>query len=150
MGIQGKIKSPELRNIKIKPLSLCPYGTFASKLIPFGLCNAPVTFQRFMMSIFPDMEKETIEVFMDDFSMVGDSFDRCLMHLTEGIVLGHQISQKGVEVARVKIEVIEKLPPPRSMFSWACRRARVPRDEKKNMIVIPTSSTNIWHIEDEY
>ena len=61
----------------------CPYGTFAFKRMPFGLCNAPMTFQRYMMSIFSDMVEETIEVFMDDFSMVGDSFDRCLNNLAD-------------------------------------------------------------------
>lgn len=54
----------------------CPYGNFAFKGMSFGLCNAPATFQRCMMSIFFDMVEDTIEVFMDDFSMVGDSFDR--------------------------------------------------------------------------
>jgi hypothetical protein len=33
----------------------------------FGLCNAPASFQRCMMSIFSDMIEEIIEVFMDDF-----------------------------------------------------------------------------------
>ena len=61
----------------------CPYGTFAFKRMPFGLCNAPTTFQRCMMSIFSDMVEDTIEVFMDDFSVVGDSFERCLSHLSE-------------------------------------------------------------------
>ena len=45
----------------------CPYGTFAFRRMPFGLCNAPTTFQRCMMSIFSDMVEDTIEVFMDDF-----------------------------------------------------------------------------------
>nr|GEU76984.1 DNA-directed DNA polymerase [Tanacetum cinerariifolium] len=44
-----------------------PYGTFAYRYKPFGLCNAPGTFQRFMMAIFHDMIEETMEVFMDDF-----------------------------------------------------------------------------------
>ena len=44
----------------------------------FGLCNAPAKFLRCMMSIFSDMVEDTIEVFMDDFSVVGDSFERCL------------------------------------------------------------------------
>ena len=56
----------------------CPYGTFAFKRISFGFCNAPATFQRCMMLIFSYMVLDTIEVFMDDFSMVGSSFDRCL------------------------------------------------------------------------
>ncbi|XP_060190996.1 uncharacterized protein LOC132620349 [Lycium barbarum] len=116
----------------------CPYGTFAFKRMPFGLCNAPATFQRCMMSIFSDMVEESIEIFMDDFSVVGDSFDECLLNLAqvlkrceetnlvlnwekclfmvrEGIVLGHKISEKGLEVDQVKIEVIVKLPPPISV-----------------------------------
>nr|GEU76875.1 reverse transcriptase domain-containing protein [Tanacetum cinerariifolium] len=47
----------------------CPYGTFAYKCMPFGLCNAPGTFQRCMMAIFHDMIEQTMEVFMDDFSV---------------------------------------------------------------------------------
>ncbi|XP_060177803.1 uncharacterized protein LOC132607738 [Lycium barbarum] len=90
----------------------CPYGTFAFKRMPFGLCNAPATFQRCMMSIFSDMVEESIEIFMDDFSVVGDSFDEMVR---EGIVLGHKISEKGLEVDQVKIEVIVKLPPPISV-----------------------------------
>nr|GFB77564.1 reverse transcriptase domain-containing protein [Tanacetum cinerariifolium] len=56
----------------------CPYGTFAYKRMPFGLCNAPGTFQRCMMAIFHDMIEKTMEVFMDDFSVFGNSFSICL------------------------------------------------------------------------
>nr|GEV19925.1 DNA-directed DNA polymerase [Tanacetum cinerariifolium] len=52
----------------------CPYGTFAYRRMPFGLCNAPGTFQRCMIAIFHDMIEKTIEVFMDDFLVFGDSF----------------------------------------------------------------------------
>ena len=61
----------------------CPYGTFAFKRMSFGLCNALATFKRCMMSIFSDMVEDTIEVFMDDFAVVGESFERCLSHLSE-------------------------------------------------------------------
>ena len=44
----------------------CPFGTFAFRRMPFGLCNAPGTFQRCMMSIFSDLEEEVMEIFMDD------------------------------------------------------------------------------------
>ena len=104
----------------------------------FGLCNAPGTFQRCMMSIFSNMVEKTIEVFMDDFSLLGSSFDNCLENLRavlvkceetnlvlnwekchfmvqEGIVLGHRISARGIEIEKAKIEVIEKLPPPTSV-----------------------------------
>nr|GEU93154.1 DNA-directed DNA polymerase [Tanacetum cinerariifolium] len=59
----------------------CPYGMFAYRRMPFGLCNALGMFQRCMMAIFHDMIKKTIEVFMDDFSVFGNSFQICLSHL---------------------------------------------------------------------
>nr|GEV19524.1 reverse transcriptase domain-containing protein [Tanacetum cinerariifolium] len=57
------------------------YGTFAYRIMPFGLCNAPETFQRCMMAIFHDMIEKTMEVYMDDFLVFGDSFSSCLSHL---------------------------------------------------------------------
>ncbi|XP_070665159.1 uncharacterized protein [Malus domestica] len=60
----------------------CPFGTFAYRRMPFGLCNAPATFQRCMVSIFSDYVEKIIEVFMDDFSVFGQSFDNCLDNLT--------------------------------------------------------------------
>ena len=116
----------------------CPYGTFAFRRMPFGLCNAPGTFQRCMMAIFSYMVEKKIEVFMDDFSVLGDSFDNCLENLRsvsircketnlglnwekchfmvqEGIVLGHRISSRGIEVDKAKIEAIDKIPPPSSI-----------------------------------
>nr|GEY55068.1 reverse transcriptase domain-containing protein [Tanacetum cinerariifolium] len=113
----------------------CPYGTFACRRMPFGLCNAPGTFQRCMITIFHNMIEKTIEVFMDDFLVFGDSFSSCLSNLDkmlkrcedtnlvlnwekchfmckEGIVLGHKISKSKIEVDRAKVDVIAKLPHP--------------------------------------
>nr|XP_027067481.1 uncharacterized protein LOC113693100 [Coffea arabica] len=59
----------------------CPYGTFAFRRMPFGLCNAPATFQRCMMAIFSDYIEKIMEIFMDDFSVYGSSFDHCLHNL---------------------------------------------------------------------
>ncbi|KAK1661599.1 hypothetical protein QYE76_049758 [Lolium multiflorum] len=87
----------------------CPYGTYAYR-----------------------------QVFMDDFSVYGNSFDNCLRNLdkvlqrceetnlvlnwekchfmvNEGIVLGHKISERGIEVDRAKVEAIEKMPYPRDV-----------------------------------
>ncbi|GJY46038.1 reverse transcriptase domain-containing protein [Tanacetum coccineum] len=59
-----------------------PFGTFCVyRRMPFGLCNAPGTFQRCMMAIFQDMIEKTMEVFMDDFSVFGNSFSTCLTNL---------------------------------------------------------------------
>ena len=111
----------------------CPFGVFAYRRMPFDLCNAPATFQRCMMAIFADMVEKCIEVFMDDFSVFGASFENCLANLEkvlqrceesnlvlnwekchfmvqEGIMLGHKISRRGIEVDKAKI--IDKLPPP--------------------------------------
>ena len=60
----------------------CPYGTFAYRRMPFGLCNAHATFQRCMMSIFSDLIEKCIEVFMDDFSVHGFDFENCLHNLS--------------------------------------------------------------------
>ncbi|XP_034701960.1 uncharacterized protein LOC117926777 [Vitis riparia] len=59
----------------------CPFGTFAYRRMPFGLCNAPATFQRCMLSIFSDMVERIMEVFMDDITVYGSSFEECLLHL---------------------------------------------------------------------
>ncbi|PIM98117.1 DNA-directed DNA polymerase [Handroanthus impetiginosus] len=60
----------------------CPYDIFAFRRMPFRLCNAPATFQRCMMAIFTDMVENFLEVFMDDFSVYGNSFDECLNNLS--------------------------------------------------------------------
>ena len=66
---------------KEKTTFTCPYGTFAYRRMPFDLCNAPATFQRCIMFIFSDMVEDFIEIFMDDFSIFGSSFDTCLHNL---------------------------------------------------------------------
>ena len=59
----------------------CPFGTYAYRRMPFGLCNASATFQHCMLSIFSDMVVRIIEVYMDDITVYGESFDECLIHL---------------------------------------------------------------------
>nr|CAN80693.1 hypothetical protein VITISV_030024 [Vitis vinifera] len=78
----------------------CPFGTYAYRRMPFGLCNAPATFQRCMLSIFSDMVERIMEVFMDDITIYGR------------IVLGHIISKIDIEVDKAKVELIAKLPSP--------------------------------------
>ncbi|GJV29786.1 reverse transcriptase domain-containing protein [Tanacetum coccineum] len=116
----------------------CPYGTFSYRRMSFGLCNTPATFQRCMTANFHDMVEDFMEVFMDDFSVFGNSFNFCLANLDkmlarceetnlvliwekchfmvkEGIVLGHKIYGAGIEVDRAKIDVIAKLPYPKNV-----------------------------------
>ena len=60
----------------------CLYGTYAFRRMPFGLCNAPATFQRCMMAIFHDLLNEKVEIFIDDFFVFGSSFKDCLLNIT--------------------------------------------------------------------
>ncbi|XP_074323969.1 uncharacterized protein LOC141660888 [Apium graveolens] len=98
----------------------CPYGTFPYRRVPFGLCNTPTTFQHGVTTIFSDFIESIMEVFMDDFSVYGSDFDVNLVlnrekwHFMVGerVVLGHLIFERGIQVDKAKIEVIEKLSPP--------------------------------------
>ncbi|GJW14778.1 putative ribonuclease H-like domain-containing protein [Tanacetum coccineum] len=83
---------------------MCPYGTFAYRRMPFGLCNASGMFQRCMMAIFHDMIEKTMEVFMDDFSVFGNSFENCLSRVDKML--------QRIEVDKAKVDVITKLPHP--------------------------------------
>ncbi|GJZ53224.1 oligopeptide transporter [Tanacetum coccineum] len=62
------------------------YGTYAYKRMPFGHCNAPATFQRCMIAVFQDMLEIFMEVFIDDFSVFGNSFDSCLGNLEQMLI----------------------------------------------------------------
>ena len=113
----------------------CSYGTYAFRRMSFGLCNTPVTFQRCMMSIFSDLVEEVMEIFMNDFSVYGYSFEKCLENLetvlkrcreknlalnwekchfivTKGIILGHKIYTAGLEVDQTKISLMKAPMPP--------------------------------------
>lgn len=63
----------------------CPYGNFEFNRMSFGLCITPTTFERFMILIFSDIVKDTIEVFIYDVLVFGDSFDNCLAHLANAL-----------------------------------------------------------------
>ena len=135
-GYSGFFQIPIHPDDQEKTTFTCPYGTFAYRRMPFGLCNAPATFQRCMMSIFTDMIEDFMEVFMDDFSVYGSNFKSCLDNLckvlerseetnlvlnwekchfmvNDGIVLGHKVSAAGIEVDRANIEVMTGLPAPK-------------------------------------
>nr|GEZ06925.1 reverse transcriptase domain-containing protein [Tanacetum cinerariifolium] len=141
-GFSGYFQIPINPCEQEKTTFTCPYGTFAYRRMPFGLCNARGTFQRCMLAIFHDMVEKTMEVFMDDFSVFGNSFKNCLSRLDkmlqrcedtnlylnweksyfmvkEDIIPGHKISKNRIEVDRAKVDVIAKLPHPTTVKEYS-------------------------------
>nr|GEX19728.1 DNA-directed DNA polymerase [Tanacetum cinerariifolium] len=128
----------------------------SDSLIPFGLCNAPGTFQRCMMAIFHDMIEKTMEVFMDDFSVSEDSFSSCLSHLDtmlqrcedtnlvlnwekchfmgkEGIVIGHKISKNRLEEDGLKY---------RLKFMLDTKELSLTLDDFRTIFYLPQATDN--------
>ena len=69
-GYSGFSQRPVSANDEAKTTFTCPFGTFAYRHMPFGLCNAPATFQRCMTTIFSDFCEKIVEVFMDPLLMI--------------------------------------------------------------------------------
>ncbi|GJW79650.1 reverse transcriptase domain-containing protein [Tanacetum coccineum] len=134
-GFSGYFQIPIDPHDQEKTTFTCPYRMFAYRRMPFGLRNALGMLQRCMMAIFHDMIEKTIEIFMDDFSVFGNSFGNYHSHIDkvlqrcedtnlclnwekshfmvkEGLVLGHKISKNEIEVDKAKVDVIAKLPHP--------------------------------------
>lgn len=113
------------------------WGTYAYRVMPFGLCNAPATFQRVMMAAFQEFLHKFIEVYLDDFCVFGKKIDhldylqqcfdkcrefgislnpeKCIFGASSGILLGHVISQQGLATDPAKVEKIASLPSPTSL-----------------------------------
>nr|GEX94089.1 reverse transcriptase domain-containing protein [Tanacetum cinerariifolium] len=112
-GFLGYFQIPIDHKDQEKTTFTCPYGTFAYCRMPFGLCNAPGTFQRTCLSHLEKMLKRC------------EDTNLCLNWVTshfmviEGIVLGHKISKNEIEVDKSKVDVIAKLPHPTTVKAKA-------------------------------
>jgi hypothetical protein len=140
-GYSGFMQIPIHSDDQHKTTFTFPYGTFSYRRMPFGLCNAPASFQQCLMAVFSELIKEIVEVFMDNFSVYGKTFADCFTNLDkvltrcgevdlvlnwekchfmvkQRIVLGDVISERGIEVDKAKVEAVEKLPPPMDIKSF--------------------------------
>jgi hypothetical protein len=80
-GYSGFMQIPIHPDDQHKTSFTCPYGTFAYRRMPFGLCIDLAFFQHCMMAIFSEFIEEIVEVFMDDFSVYWKKFMDCLANL---------------------------------------------------------------------
>ncbi|GJR31727.1 reverse transcriptase domain-containing protein [Tanacetum coccineum] len=105
-GFSGYIQIPIDPHDQEKTTFACPYGMFAYRRMPFGLCNAPGTFQRNCLSHVNKMLQrcEDTNLYLN--------WEKSHFMVKEGIVLSHKISKNGIEVDKSKVDVIPKLPHP--------------------------------------
>nr|GFA13633.1 reverse transcriptase domain-containing protein [Tanacetum cinerariifolium] len=108
-GFSGYFQVPIDPKDQEKTTFTCPYGTFAYCHMPFGLCNAPGTFQRCMMAIFHDIiEKRWNSSWTTSRSLgIHSELEKSHFMVKEGIVLGHKISKNEIEVDKAKVDIID-------------------------------------------
>lgn len=113
------------------------YGHFEYTVMPFGLCNAPATFQTLMNTLFYDLIDKSVVIYLDDILVFSASMELHIIHLeavfkrlqqhslfvkgskcrflqTEIEFLGHRISPLGISVDTSKTQVIREWPTPQS------------------------------------
>ena len=136
-GYSGFSQIPVSAGDQSKTTFTCPFGTFAYRRMPIGLCNAPATFQRCMMAIFSDFYEMICEVLMDDFSVYGSSFDdylsnldrvlqrcentslvlnweKCHFMVNEGIVSGIKSPREVLKLTKPKLMLLKRCHVPRT------------------------------------
>lgn len=118
-GFSGYTKIQIALKDQDKTTSNYPWGTFAYRVLPFGLCSALATFQWVVLGIFSDLTHDCVEIYMDNFTVYAQTFEedlcnlekvlnngKCYMLQTEDIVFGNHIFVEGIKVDFAKIEVI--------------------------------------------
>lgn len=113
-------------------------GLWQFKVMPFGLCNAPATFERLMETVLRGMTWKTCLVYLDDVIILGKSFDDHLKNIREILqkmreaglklnskkccflqkevkYLGHVISENGVRTDPIKIDAVSRWPCPKDV-----------------------------------
>ncbi|MCO5594534.1 hypothetical protein L7F22_048566 [Adiantum nelumboides] len=120
-----------------KTTFITEWGAFMYLVMPFGLCNAPATFQRCMMEIFNEFLHKFLAIFVDDFTIYSTEelhilflemvFQRCrekriclnpfksVVMVWKGQLLGHVVFRMGIEMATNKIKCILEARPPRNI-----------------------------------
>ena len=121
---------------KIKNAFIIEWGTYCHKVMPFGLKNAGATYQRAIIALFHDMMHREVEVYVDDIMVKSetrkgnfealDKFlarlekynlrlnpNKCVFGVTSEKLLGHIVSERGIEVDLDKIKAIQEMLVPK-------------------------------------
>ncbi|GKB06401.1 DNA-directed DNA polymerase [Tanacetum coccineum] len=134
-GFSGYFQIPIDPNDQEKTTFTCPFGTYAYRRMPFGLCNAPATFQRCMLAIFHDMIEESVK-------------KKCHFMVKEGIVLGHKVSSARLEVDKAKIHalLISKLLKKDTPFEFDDECQKVFESLKEKLTCAPVIVIPNWNL----
>ena len=110
-------------------------GLYQFKVLPFGLCNAPATFERFIEHVFSGLQYTMLLIYLDDVIIFGSCFEekierlaavfnrirnaklklkpsKCVFFQKEVSYLGHLVSEKGVATDPEKVEAVKNWPRP--------------------------------------
>jgi RNase H-like domain found in reverse transcriptase/Reverse transcriptase (RNA-dependent DNA polymerase)/Integrase zinc binding domain/Chromo (CHRromatin Organisation MOdifier) domain/gag-polyprotein putative aspartyl protease len=121
----------------------CRYGLFEYQVMPFGLCNAPGTFQHFVNDTFSDYLDKFLAAYLDDLLIYSNSLkehkahvrlvlerlqsaglyvkaEKCLFHVTEVPFLGYLISKDGIRMDPEKVASVVTWPAPRNVHDIQC------------------------------
>ena len=121
-----------------KTAFITPMGLYEFEVMPFGLCNAPATFQRLMDSVLGHLGTEYVLVYLDDVLIFSRTFEEHLQHLRRVLgclrdanlcvklkkcyfaqkktgYLGHVISGDGIEPDPDKLKAVAELMPPKNV-----------------------------------
>ena len=114
-----------------------PSGLYEFKVMPFGLCNAPATFQRLMNLVLTGLQWSSCLVYLDDIIILGKNFNdhlqnihlvfqrirdaglklqppKCKFFQKEVTYLGHIVSHSGISVDPAKVDKVRHWPTPQN------------------------------------
>ena len=123
---------------KEKTAFVTQQGLFQLRVLPFGLCNAPATFERLMESVLAGLNFETCLLYLDDIIVFSDTFEKhidglekvlqrlhsaglkvspkkCQFFQEEVVFLGHVVNRDGIASSPDKISAVQEWPIPNNV-----------------------------------
>lgn len=131
----GYWQVPLDNDAKLKSAFVVPGGLYQFEVMPFGLCNAPSTFERLMENILTGLQWKILLIYLDDVIVFGSTVQevldrltivldrlreanlklkpkKCHLFQTEVLYLGHVVTAEGVKTDPSKVEAVKTWPTP--------------------------------------